>query len=284
MFREKSLPVTGRLFFNLKQQKIMNRNFLQRKIVNRGVNMDDSMNDKFYKINGALQTTHTIPVNIARYYTDVNGTIIDKALVPASLKVSYPVMLFGNFDRNGGWKKSFQRVPTVPGTFFLMTFTSGINQPFLAFTGANNIKGKIGLGDIVNIFTDDLENPTWFIWFIISSNTVSLASVISNTESMMDDKRIGVLNLFEINYYMPGTHAVTLEQFSQPLNFLNFDNVGNFRGDDIQPSMFLNPFVQQKGFLTISTPFQIDQYKALVFYMVFNVDSLQMDFIVKKCN
>jgi len=108
--------------------------------------------------------------------------------------------------------------------------------------------------------------------------------VVYNTETTQHDKRIGILALKEINYYFTGaTEAIILEQFSQPLNFLNFDNIGNFRGDDIQPSMFLNPFVRQAGFLTISTPFQIDQYKALVFYMVFNVDTIQMDFIVKKC-
>jgi len=261
------------------------KNFLQRKIQNTPVSIDASMNDDFYKRNGVLMTEHTIPLKISRYYTDVNGTIVDKALVPVNLQVRYPITLFGQFDRNGGWKKSLQAVPVTPGTYFLMTFTSGINQPFLAFTGANNIKGKIGLGDVVNVFTDDLENPNYFIWFVLSSDTVSLSSVVSNTESIQNDKRIGVLNLKEINYYFAGsTEAIILEQFSQPLNFLNFDNIGNFRGDDIQPSMFLNPFVRQRGFLTISTPFQIDQYKALVFYMVFNVDSIQMDFIVKKLN
>lgn len=258
------------------------RNFTHRKIENPPVSLDKSMNDKFYKINGALMQEHTIPMAVTRYFTDVNGTIVDKATVPNKLKVSYPVMFFGQFDRNGGWKKSLQRVPTMPGTFFLMTYTAGINQPFLSFTGANNIKGQIGLGDIVNVFTDDLENPNFFIWLVISSNTVSLSSIVYNTESTQADGRIGALFLKEINYFIAGSVQDTRAQFDQSLNFLNFDNVGNFRGDTIQPSIFLNPFVFQKGFLTISTPFKIDQYKAMIFYMIFNIDSLQMDFIVKK--
>src|SRR6478609_7582332 len=109
------------------------KNFLQRRIINRPVELDASMNDKFYQVNGALMQEHTVPLKIARYYTDVNGTIVDKALVPNALKVRYPITLFGQFDRNGGWKKSLQAVPVTPGTYFLMTFTAGINQPFLAF-------------------------------------------------------------------------------------------------------------------------------------------------------
>lgn len=248
-----------------------------RRIKNPPVLIGESFNDKFYKQNNIVSNEHTIPIVIKRYYTDVNGTIVNKALVPAALQVKYPIYLFSQFDRNGGYKKSQQVVPPANGTYFLMTFVQGINSPFLAFTGANNIKGVVGTGDIVIVYTDNLETPNYFIWFVISCNTVSFASILTNTETTQDDKRLGGLFLDRINYYVS-----VRNQFDQSLVFSSFDNIGNYRSDSIQPNLFLTPFVEQQGLLTLNTPYKIDQYIGLSFYMVYECDQLTMDFIVNK--
>lgn len=245
--------------------------------MNPPLEIGKSFNDKFYQNNNVVSNEHTIPLVINRYYTDVNGAIVDKNLVPANLKVNFPVYLFAQFDRNGGYRKSQQITPPIPGTYFLMTYTQGINSPFLAFTGVNTIKGKISSGDIVIIYTDDLENPNYYIWIVISCNSVSFASVLANTETIQNDHRIGVLSLKQINYYVS-----VREQFDQALVFASYDNIGNFRSDSIQPNIFLSPLVAQQGFLTINTPYKIDQYIGLSMYMVFNCDQIIMDFIVNK--
>jgi hypothetical protein len=249
----------------------------KRRIINPPLEIGKSFDDKFYRNNTVVSNEHTIPLEVNRYFTDVNGTIVDKALVPAKLKVNYPVYLFAQFDRNGGYRKSQQITVPVNGTYFLMTFTQGVNSPFLAFTGANNIKGKLNSGDVVLIYTDDLENPNYFVWIVITCNTVSFASILANTETIQDDRKLGVLYLKKTNYY------VTIrEQFEQALVYASYDNIGNFRSDSIQPNIFLSPFVDQQGFLTLETPYKIDQYIGMSFYMVFNCDKITMDFIVTK--
>lgn len=250
-----------------------------RRIRNNPLDFNKDFQDKFYTHNPALMHEHTIPIAINRYFTTVDGTIIDKndVSIPASLKVRYPIFLLSQFDRNGGYKKSLQVTPPVIGTNYLMTFTQGINSPFLAFTGLNTIKSKLQTGDVVYVYTDDLENPTFFIWFVVSCNSVSVASILGNTESTQDDKRVGVLFLSKINYYVS-----VRAQFDQALYITNLDNIGNYRSDTIQPSMFLNPLVAQQGFLTLDIKFRIDQYFGITTYMDFTCDQLTMDFIVNK--
>lgn len=252
---------------------------MMRRIIKTPVKIDNSFNDKFYNENAVLQERHTIPVTIDRYYTDVNGSIVDKndAGIPAALKTKFPIYLFSQFDRNGGFKKSLQIVAPIPNTYFLQTFIWGINTPFLSFTGLNTIRTKLKVGDVVLIYTDDIANPTYFVWFVMTCDSVSFASILTNVETTQNDRRLGVLFLKEINYYVTAR-----AQFEQALIISNFDNIGNYRSDAVQPSMFLSPFVDQVGFLTITTEFRIDQYIGMATYFLFEVDQIQMDFIVNK--
>jgi hypothetical protein len=235
------------------------------------MNINKNFNDKFYRQNPAMVLEHSIPLKITRYYTDVNGTIVDKALVPAALQIKYPVFLLGQFDRNGGYKKSLSAQPTLPGAFYYMTFVQGINAPFLSFTGLNNIKGVLKTGDIVELFTDDLENPTYFIWFVISSEPVSIASIICNTETTQHDKRIGALYIKNYNYVSDNAM-----QYFEPITYIMFDNIGNYRTDQVQPYIFKTPFVEQSGILTIDTDFKLDQYLGISMYFLYDTNQITL--------
>lgn len=246
--------------------------------INIGADISKSFNDQFYQgRNAIIQQTHTIPVRIRRYYTDVDGIVLDKNTVPVALQQRMPVMLFSQFDRAGGYKRSLQIVPPAPGIFYLMTYTQGVNQPFLSFTGFNTVKGFIGTGDVVYIYTDNVENPNYFIWIVVSCDSVSMASITSNTESTQKDDRIGSLYLKEFNYLVD-----VRSQYDEPIYFARFDNVGNYRYDSINPNMNLNPYVEQIGLLTIQAPFKLDQYIGMNFYMQFASDLLHLDFQVIK--
>ncbi len=252
---------------------------MMRKIIKTPLKIDTSFNDKFYNQNSVVQQRHTIPLVIDRYYTDVNGTILDKndASIPASLKVKFPIYLLSQFDRAGGFKKSLQIVPPLQNTFYLQTFIWGVNTPFLSFTGLNNIRVQLKIGDVVMIYTDDIANPNFFVWFVLTCDSVSYASIVQNVETTQNDKRLGVLYLKEINYYVTAR-----AQFEQAIIISAFDNIGNYRSDAIQPSIFLSPFVDQIGFLTLTTEYKIDQYIGMSTYFIFEVDKIQMDLIVNK--
>lgn len=241
--------------------------------------MDRNFNDRFYKQNPALVLEHSIPLRITRYFTDVNGTIVDKndVGIPDTLKTKYPVLMLGQFDRLGGYKKSLSAVPPLPGTFYYMSYTQGINSPFLSFTGLNNIKSQILTGDIVIIYTDNLEAPNWFIWFIVSSEVVSLASIVGNTESTQQDDRIGSLYIKSYNYVSDNDL-----QYYEPVHYTKFDNIGNYRDDQISPYMFKTPFVEQTGLLTIDTNFKLDQYIGMNMYFLFTTDQILLTLNVTK--
>ncbi len=252
---------------------------MKRRIINRSLNIDNSLQDKFYNENAVLQERHTIPLVIDRYYTDVNGLLLDKndVTIPDALKTKFPIYLLSQFDRSGGFKKSLQIVPPIPGTYFLQTFIWGVNTPFLSFTGLNTIRAKLQIGDVVLIYTDDIANPNFFVWFVLTCDSVSYASIVQNVETTQNDNRLGVLYLKEINYYVTAR-----AQFEQAIIMSAFDNIGNYRSDAIQPSIFLNPFVEQVGFLTLAVEYKIDQYIGMSTYFLFEVDKIQMDLIVNK--
>lgn len=214
---------------------------------------------------------HSVPLKISRYYTNVDGVVLDKNTVPAALQTKYPVLLLGQFDRQGGYKKSLNSVPTMEGTFFYMTFVQGINSPFLSFTGVNTIKSKIKTGDIIEVYTDNLEAPNYFIWFVISAEPVSIASIISNTESTQNDGRIGTLFVKNYNYVVDNNN-----QYYEPIHYTRFDNIGNYRDEQIQPHIFITPSVQQSGILTIDTDFKLDQYIGINIYFLFETNEITL--------
>lgn len=243
------------------------------------VNLNRNFNDRFFKQNGASMLQHSIPIKITRYFTDVDGQIVNKADVPAALQTKYPIFLLGQFDRSGGYKKSLAALPPMPGCYFYMTFVQGVNSPFLSFTGLNTIKGRIKTGDIIEVFTDDLENPNYFVWFVISAEPVSIASIIENSESTQQDGRIGQLYVQNYNYNVIETQEV---QYYEPIVYTFFDNIGNYRSEPIQPFMFKTPMVEQAGILTIDTDFKLDQYLGINLYYLFTTDEITLTLKVVK--
>ena len=241
--------------------------------------IDRNFNDRFYRQNPALVLNHSIPLRITRYFTDVDGLITDKnsVLIPDVLKTRYPVLLLGQFDRNGGYRKSLAAVPPMPGTFYFMSFTYGVNSPFLSFTGNNTIKSQLQIGDVVEVYTDDLETPSWFVWFVISSEVTSIASIVGNTESIQKDDRIGALFIKSYNFVSDNDL-----QYYEPIHYTKFDNIGNYRDEQISPFMFKTPMVEQTGLLTIDTDFKLDQYIGLNMYFLFATNQILLTLNVTK--
>lgn len=222
---------------------------------------------------------NTVPVIVRRYYTTVDGTILDKndVSIPAGLKVAFPVYVFSQFDRNGGFKKSLQVRPPQGISKYYMSFVQGINSMFLSFTGFNDMMAIVQPGDVVEIFTDNLQSPNFFVWIVMSCESVSLASITANTESMQPGGQLGSLYLKEFNYSTDNEN-----QFNQPIFYVKYDTIGNYTYDQLNPNQQLTPNVQQPGFLRIPAGYKLDQYIGVNFFMNFEANFLQMDFIVNK--
>ncbi len=228
-------------------------------------------------------TKHTIPLKVRRFFTDVDGAIIDKAAAPVNLQTKYPVMMFGGFDLDGGYKTALQTVPPDPNTKYLGTFIYGLNCAYnsiTGFSGLNDVKGQIKTGDIVHVFTDDLDNPNYFVWIVLSCTTAaSFASIISNLKTLQNDERIGSIFIDTIAFY-----SNNFEQWYTPLNYMRVDNIGNYNNNPIQPLMFRNPLTEQQGFIVIETEFLLNQYLGINTYIEFDTNEMSFDFKLTKIN
>jgi hypothetical protein len=224
-----------------------------------------------------LVKNSTIALRIKRFYTDTDGQILNKndASIPQNLKTQIPFYLFGAFDLAGGYSNCLQAVPPDAATRYLMTFVYGINAPFLSFTGFNTINSQLQIGDIVHVYCDNIQNPNFFIWIVIHASKAPFASIIDNTKTLQNDFRINQIRIKDIDYLASDA------QYTTPLHFIQFDNIGAFRVDQIQPYMYKNAFVALDDFINMKIRFDLDQYIAVSTYFLFDTDLLQLNFNLK---
>jgi len=228
-----------------------------------------------------LVRDHTIPVTVKKLYTDVDGVIVAKNTIPAAIQKKVPVFLMGEFDRQGGYKIGLQNIALDAELKYLMSFVNGLGCSFanvVGFSGISTIQQQINTGDIVLVYTDSLLNPSYFVWVIIQNTYASMASIIGNTESTQNDRRIGPIVVHEINYIADNDN-----QLKESLQIVHYSNIGTWKANQIEPlGMYRTPFDVQTGLVRIVVkPFSLDQYMGINFNMLYASDKLTMDFKIK---
>lgn len=220
---------------------------------------------------------HSIPVTIKRLYTDVNGTVVDKTTVPLALQVPYPFYVFGEFDKQGGYNAGLRALPPTPGTYYLLSYVhgNGFTSQMIAggFSGVNTIKEYISVGDVVHVFTDDTQNPNYFIWVIQHFSQGSLGSVVANSDSAQKDGRIGPVFLESFKY-----HSDNARQFDYPFWFVRSTNISTYDADQIQPYIYKDPYVQQSEIIDVQVNFNLDQYLSVGQIFLYDTDVITMNF------
>jgi len=232
------------------------------------------------KFREPLVTEHTLPITVKRFFTDVNGTLVDKALVPVSMQTKYPVYCLGEFDRRGGYRIGNSTVPPSNNVKYVFTYVHGVGLPFLAFTGLNSIQNQLRIGDIVTVYTDDLNAPNFFCFIVQQNDYASLASVVGNSETIQKDERLGKLRCREIIF--DNSSQTILDQYREPLHFVQSDNLGTFLDNQVQPYMFKPPEQKLNDFIPVKVNFFIDQYLGINFNMVFTIDQLTFNMKLEK--
>lgn len=220
---------------------------------------------------------HAIPVTVRRWFTDVNGTIIDKATAPAQMQTYYPLYVFGEFDRQGGYAASLKALAPDDNTKYLLSFTQGaaFSSQMIAggFSGVNNVKNMIATGDVVHVFTDDLQNPNCFVWIVQSFNQGSLGSILSNADSMQRDGLVGPITLESWKY-----HADNERQYDYPFYLIRSTNLTMVQVNQLQPLMFKDPYVQQAELIEITAMFNLDQYLGIGLQFLYDTDIITLNF------
>lgn len=225
----------------------------------------------------------TVSISVRRFFTDIDGVILDKndILIPANMKVKYPFFMFGTFDLISGFRAGSNVCPPIGGANYLTSFVNGFpstSYSVLGVTGLNEIQGQLSLGDIVHVYCDSIQNPSYFCWIVQSSNALSgLASIITNLMTTQNDNRLGRLFVYE--FLLNNSDR---EQWKQGINFTVFDNLGNYANDVVNPLMFRTPFNELDNLIRLDTEFLCDQYLGINTYMDFATDNLSFDFNIRK--
>jgi hypothetical protein len=206
-------------------------------------------------------------INIARYFTDVNGTIINKTTLPAYFQLKFPLFLLGFFDLISGYAKSIINYPSLTGSVYLCSFVYGVNVPFLQITGFNTVKNQCKIGDIVTVYVDDIDNPNVYAWIIQSVPNASLYSLIFALEN---------ITLESINM-VADSNGQTIEQILQ----LFFDKSGN-----IQTIPYLNeanksPFFKDNNFTQMIFNRELSNMFGLATYFLFESEKISLTLNLK---
>lgn len=219
----------------------------------------------------------TLQIEVKRYFTDVLGTIVNKAAVPAALQIDYPVYVFGEYDRVGAYQLGIKNLPSKPGVFYYCSYVWGVNSPFIfGFTGLSNIEGQLNPGDLVTVYTDNLNAPNYFVFIVQRCSGKSLASILQNLPALPYDADYGYINVKKLQYYTDN-----LQQWKENLLMLNYDFLGLVQSDGVSPISYRPAISLQDQFIEIVWTFTLTQYAAMNTYMLFATDLITFTFQVE---
>lgn len=211
-----------------------------------------------------------IELSVKRYFTDVDGTIVDKNTVPAVLQTAYPYFLFSQFDQNGGYRISLEQAPTKPGTHFLRWFVKDSDYNFIQFSGLNDVHKEINRGDLVFQFADDVENPNFFVFVVLQADKRSIASIFKNNPSEYTLK----------NFKIFGDNE---EVFRMGIKKIQANRMGIYSSDTISVSSYKTPDYETDGFIKVPLSGRLNPYLGLVSYIPFSADEINYTISIKKC-
>jgi len=161
-----------------------------------------------------VEQKEMISLNVKRYTTDANGTILDDVAIPVNLKKPFPYYLFGEFDRNGGYAIADQVLSKLYGTILLGVYTWGNNTPLFFPNPLATINNEFRKGDMLFVYVDNLNAPSYYIFVVISAQNGPYVSLISQLNTTQLDKNTwGTFKIFDVQY---GWTSDTQLQLAQP--------------------------------------------------------------------
>lgn len=219
-----------------------------------------------------------LSLNIRRYTTDVTGQILDDAVVPADQRKPYPFHLFGHFDREGGFSIADSVLRGVYNTVLFSVYVHGLNTPMFFFSPVATINGVIKKGDLVFLYVDDINAPSYFHFVVVSSASVvgGYASLISqsNVTQLDDNGHWGVFKFFDFNMTW-----IDDEQLNTSIYIIKTKYNAAFKSDPVNPEAYR--FVENKSNVKnvlVSVEMLISQYMGLSGFIAWENQLVNLSF------
>jgi len=207
--------------------------------------------------------------SIQKFFTDTNGTILDKNTIPVILRKDYPAVLFGGFDYDNAYAKSIDTTfLTNFSSPYIGSFVYGQFIPFLFTALNNNIKDMLTGGDLIHLFCDNIDNPDNYIWIIHKCPRTSPLSILQSFD--------GCSTLLEFNYAVDN-----VTQYRNSLKLNQFDRVGNFLSDSIDTIASRTPNQRLDLFTRIKLAKKLDRFFGISFLIDFSCDRINFEFTIQ---
>jgi hypothetical protein len=129
----------------------------------------------------------------------------------------------------------------------------------LNFTGLNNVKDSIQAGDLVSIYTDDLNVPSYYCWVVISVDNKPAATIVNNADG----------SRFIDNIIVTCQNAA---QYLQQLTFAKVTRYGDYFSDVINPGVGRSPYNGIDDQVLLDIQFLFSPENGLYSYILFNTD------------
>jgi len=212
-----------------------------------------------------LFKTKSINLQVKRFFTDVDGQIIDKGSVASNWQRDYPVYMLGDFDRVGGFNLSQSTLHQPNGIKFLMTYVHGLQQPFLYSSGFNTVQLNFKLGDVITIFTDSFDAPTGYVWIQQTALSGALSSIISNIEQHIHVKNISL-------------QVDSTDQLEFDWQEVNFMPSGIYQSSPLILAEFRQPNFKLTDYILIKKDFKLTRFKGFNFLFSFSSNYMNINF------
>lgn len=216
----------------------------------------------------------TFPISVKKFYTDVDGLIIDKSILPVNLQVELPFYLFGKMDSDGAYKIGNESNPPPLNTWILFKIQTYSTFDFLLFTGLNNFQGQLSVGDLVFIYSDSLVNPTYYAYVVITSNQRSYSSILQSLDKWGP-------NIDTIVY-----ESQNVNQYEQVFDYVVLNRTGLYKTNQFSPIDFRDPYVQQgdiirMAFNQFGFDMNLNRFIGLYSYILFASDRINFNVVYK---
>jgi len=220
-----------------------------------------------------------IVLNVRRFTTDANGTVLDDAAIPATLKKPFPYYLFGEFDRNSGYAIADQILSKYYNTILFGVYVWGINTPLFFPNPIATINLEFRKGDVLFVYVDDINNPSYYVFIVVNSQNGPYASLVSQMNTtQLDKQRWGTFKIFDLQY---GWTSDTQLQLGQPIFTVLTEWNANFFADSVNPKTWYRP-QNKPGVNELIVPINAvaNQHFGLGSFLTYNNPLLTLSFII----
>ncbi len=211
-------------------------------------------------------------ISVKMFATNVDATIISKALLPVGMQVPYTYALFSEFDRKSGYKLAQTKLPVQGTSEYVGVFVFGLNDPFYLFNVFGDIQTRLQIGDIYFLYTDSISAPSFFVFIIVNNPYTSIAGITANTAYRDPYGNPPLL----VKWFKLITS--TPIQYTAPLFLMLVDSIGLNRNDSINPLASRSVDDKQDDFIKVDKPFELNQYAGIASFIRFEADEILYQF------